>query len=479
MKRWMASFCTAALLVAAMSAAPMTSSALAKGDINNDGRVDTLDVRLIMRGALGADTVTQKMIFVGDMSPDNKLSTADAQVLMRQVLTADTAEVEDADYAHPADTDCWGERSVSLIGDSISYGAWASDPLPENNYVSFVKKAVQKANGGNMNYGFVSTQDDIWAQDATTSTAYQVFEIHKVVSTGNWSSSETPDERLFSYGYTSTKAWDYLTYRLRSDYVGKYDYFCVYYQAMPGGGSFAIADGNNGEVANIHGDKNYVPTANSTSITKRTAFYPLADCPKDANGCPLIHICHGGNTNPVTITGIGYYKNTSPSTVTFNSYALSGESLSDVGNQVLTQAASADTLIMAMGYNDVYWNAAKVNSGVFRQKIDHLIQECNKNQTKVIVTDHVWDNTSKVGRNTAQEQAYQTVKQELRRLAKETGGIYIDQQGIGGTQLLNSLNSAAVQGKPGDGVHPNDAGHKMIAKNIVEAMGLEWTESWT
>jgi len=273
--------------------------------------------------------------------------------------------------------------------------------------------------------------------------------------------------------------WSTLTYTLRNNYPSEYAYVCVYYQAQPGGGNFALADGNGGQVADITGNNQYIPTANATSVTKRSAFFKLADCPKDANGAPQVVICHGSTAGPVTITGLGYYKNTSPGTTTFNAYVRGGSSLTKMNEQVLSQAASSDTLICAMGYNDVYFNYSLVNSGVFAQKIDHLISVCKQNNTKVIVSDHIWDNTSVVGRNTAQEQAYQTAKREYKRLCKETGGIYIDQQGVNGQAMLNALNGQYANGDTCDGVHPNTAGHKLIAKNIVAAMGLEWTETWT
>ncbi len=472
MKRLLAVCLSVVMLVAMMSVMPLTASAFAKGDLNNDSRVDTLDVRLIMRAALGAVSVTAQQMHAGDMNPDSALTTSDAQALMRLLLRSDSSEVRHVEHAYPDSTDEWGERSIALIGDSMSYGAWAQDALPEHSYVSFVKKAVQKANDGNMNYGFVSANPQIWTQN--TAGTFESFEIHKKVSSTNWDSSVKSGDRLFFYGYTSSTPAAQLTYRLRTAYVNSYDYFCVYYQAQPGGGTFCLTDMSGNDIADVTGDNSYIDTASSESVTMRTALYPLDACAKDS-GCPLISIYHDTSGKPVTITGIGYYKNQSADTVTFNSFSLSEQKLGDVSDRVLDQAASADTLIVAMGYNDAYYGAGNVNNGTFAAKIDHLIAVCNENGTNVIVTDHVWSNPDKIAVPAVQA----TVKSELRRLAKETGGIYIDQQALN-PELIDTLNGSAINGnKPGDGIHPNDEGHRIIAQNIIEAMGLEWTESWT
>ena len=502
MKRLLALFCSAVLLVTAMSVMPMTASAVAKGDINNDGRVDTLDVRLIMRGALGADTVTQKMIYVGDMSPDNKLTTADAQVLMRQVLTSDTSEAENVNYAYPTDENWWGEKSIAVLGDSISFGVGTSNDgtnsdvtqltggIPERSYVSYVKKAVQKANNGKMNYGFVSAYPTSWPGVARSE------EIHGWPDRDNdangdpaWSCDNNDDgNRLMSIGMTCTSAWKTITYRLRKDYYNKFSYFCVYYDAVSDGGTFCIADGNGGEVKDVNDRKSYVSTklaSGEERQTKRTAFYPLADCPKDANGIPKIIICHDGTSNPVTITGIGYYRSIDANTVTFNSFTRGGVSLMNLSDTVLRQAASADTLILGLGFNDFNFNHARVNKGEFKAKIDVLIEECNKNGTNVIVNDYAWANPElEPTWIDSTRTAHTTVKNELRRLAKETGGIYIDQQAIYGDDAVSSwINGrneigASSSMTKGDQVHPNHEGHKNMAKAIVEAMGLTWTESW-
>ena len=171
--------------------------------------------------------------------------------------------------------------------------------------------------------------------------------------------------------------------------------------------------------------------------------------------------------------------------MTFNSFTRGGVSLMNLSNTVLSQAAKADTLILGLGYNDFCFNHTRVNNGEFKAKIDHLIKECNANGTNVIVNDYAWNNPV-VSNNWADSQrtANAIVKSELQRLARETGGIYIDQQALCGQAVIDSLNNKQEIGAnsnmtAGDNVHPNNAGHKMMAKNVVAALGLTWTESWT
>lgn len=489
MKRILATLSAVAVTAALLATSPMTASAAGKGDFNKDGNLNTLDVRSMMSAVINNETITQQQVWWGDYDFDGAIDTTDARTLLMKLLD-DAGSVAAPDYAHPTEEDCWGENTVALIGDSISFGAGAADPLPENSYVSYVKKAVQKANGGKMNYGFTSACATAWGN--TNGHDYTATEIHNWPQklSGSWEETDSGD-RLYSYGFKSTTEagkWGVLSYRLREQYADDYNYFCVYYQSEPDSGAFCIAYGTTGNnVPNVEGSTAYTPTASTdgTSKTMRSKFYKLSDCYWE-NGVPYINICHDNSGKPVTITGIGYYKelpkaNNADGYVTFNAYTRGGSSLTKMSDTVLRQAASADTLICAMGYNDVYFNYDLVNSGVFAQKINVLIEACKQNGTQVIISDHIWDNTTAVGRNTNQEKAFQTAKKEYKRLAEETGGIYIDQQGVNGQAMLDCLNGNYEHNKqdPCDGVHPNSAGHKLIAKAIVSAMGLAWTESWS
>ena len=487
------------LLTAAM---PMAVSAGGKGDFDQNNKVDTNDVRRLMSSLAKGETPTMTQMLWTDFDFDSKLSTSDARGLLSSVMTDSLTPV--TNYAKPTGEDWWGENTVSVLGDSISFGVGTSndgtnsDPtkltggIPERSYVSFIKKAVQNANGGKMNYGFTSAYPTAWPGVARSEEIHAWPDRTSNSGSVDWVCDGNDDgNRLTSIGMTSVTPWSEITYRLRKDYYQKYSYFCVYYDAVDNGASFCIANGTGGEVADVNGNKNYVPTQSDVRITKRTAFYKLSDCHKNSAGIPEIIICHDGTTNPVTITGIGYYKtlpkaNNADGYVTFNSFTRGGISLINLSDDVLAQATSADTFIMGLGFNDFNFNHVRVNQGEFKAKIDTLIRLCNENGTQVIVNDYAIENpVLSEGWDTSKRQAHTTVKQELRRFAEETGGVYIDQQAIWGDALVDSVNNkneigASSSMTAGDQIHPNHAGHKMMAQAVVAALGLSdyFTETW-
>ncbi len=481
-----------------MSAMPMTALGFGKGDFDSNARIDTNDVRELMTALAKGKTITLTQQLWTDLDMDSKITTSDARKLLSAVMVDSIAP--DVNYAKPTGSDWWNENSIAVLGDSISFGVGTSNDdtnndtslinggIPERSYVSYVKKAVQNANGGKMNYGFTSAYPTAWPGVARSEELHGWPTYDKT----EWTTDEDDGNRLMSIAMTGTKAWSTITYRLRKDYYQDYKYFCVYYDATSNGGMFCVADGNGGEVADVNGSKSYVNTKSSTRETKRTAFYPLSGCQKDANGIPKIILCHDGTANPVTITGIGYYKelpkaNNADGYVTFNSFTRGGVSLINLSETVLRQAASADTLIMGLGYNDACFNHVRVNNGEFKAQIDRLIQYCNENGTQVIVNDYAWANPVVYNEwINSQLSAHAIVKSELRRFAEETNGVYIDQQAIWGDPIIASLNDrneigATSSMTTGDNVHPNHAGHKMMAKAVVAALGLSdyWTEDWT
>lgn len=382
--------------------------------------------------------------------------------------------MEAINYANPTAANYWGERAITLLGDSISFGVGASDPLPETSYVSYVKKAVQAANGGNLNYGFTSAYAGHW-QPGNFAFELHGWPTHSTFADGttHWVCDNIDKgTRLTSVAMISSTPWSWITYSLREAYAEQCEYFCVYYHVEPNAAHFCIADGNGGEVADVGGSKAYINTASpdGTEYTTRTAFYRLSDCPKDENGLPKITICHDGTTNPVSITGIGYYKDISENGITFNSFTRGGISLVNMSDTVLQQVAKSDTFILALGYNDITLSN-RVIAGEFTAKIDRLIELCKANGTKVIVNDVTWHQDAYAG--SAVEQAQTIVRSDLRRFARETGGIYINQPELLGDAILEDLNTK------GDGIHPSSDGMRLVAQNVVAALGLTWTEEWT
>ncbi len=510
MKTMKTAMILALALTMLLSALPMAASAGGKGDFDRNNRVDTNDVRLLMNSLAKGKDVTLTQQLWTDMDMDSKLSTTDARKLLSAVMMDSITPV--TNYAKPTGEDHWGENSIAVLGDSISFGVGTSNDsktdgsdaslfnltggIPERSYVSYVKKAVQNANGGKMNYGFTSAYTTAWPGVARSEEIHYWPARTSKSGAVDWVCDNNDDgNRLTSVAMTSVTPWSSISYRLRKAYVSRYSYFTVYYQCEPNAGSFTIANGSGGEIPYADGKAaGYIPThsTDGTSTTKRTQFFKLSDCAKDSNGSPIIEIFHDGTSNPVTITGIGYYKalpktDNADGYVTFNSFTRGGISLINLSDDVLDKATSADTFIMGLGFNDFNFNHVRVNNGEFKAKIDTLIRLCNEKGTQVIVNDYAIRNPVLYANwIDSQKSANAIVKSELRRFAEETNGVYIDQEAIWGDALYASVNdkneiSANSSMTEGDKIHPNHAGHKMMAQAVVAALGLSeyFTENWS
>ena len=97
-----------------------------------------------------------------------------------------------------------------------------------------------------------------------------------------------------------------------------------------------------------------------------------------------------------------------------------------------------------------------------------MIKKAKENGTKIIVSDTCWDFTSTDKIYLARYPHVKTVKAQLKRLAEETGGVYVDQQAENGQALLDTI---------ADGAHPNAEGHAMMAATLLKAMGLAEAET--
>ena len=462
MKRFLAILLTLSMLLVAF---PMTAFAAGKGDYNNDGAVNTKDVREMVKAAVVGATPTYKQIWWADYDQNGAIDTVDARKVLRQTMNGNST----IDYTAATRTDCWGEKSIAILGDSISFGSGCEGNIADNSYAGIVKKAVNAANGS-PNYGFMPAYTTNWSPRSDEVCSWPTMTGGPGVP-GNdqgWTETDSGD-RLMYFGLTAYKQWAGLTYKLRSGY--NYQYFCVYYQTGPGYGSFVmsnVVDGLGYDQATVDGTVHY-DCENTVNETKRTGFYRVSDFP---NGMTIA--ITSADNSPVTITGLGFYNDISGNYVTFNKYTRGGAMLTPLSDKVLSQAASASTLIFGLGYNDAFWGRDyNYTKEAFSNRINYLIAECKKNGTNVIVNDYLWNNYNTLSAYTGLSAALKAdidekfvfFSQELKRLAKETNGIYIDQEARWGNELMTYVNA-------NDGVHPLNGGHALMAQAILEAMGL-------
>lgn len=351
-------------------------------------------------------------------------------------------------------TDLFGEHSITILGDSISHGATSID-VPNNSWVGLVKQAVNEASGDN-NYGFTTVEGTLWG-------ATQSYEMHKFPATPDgfrdraasgtgWAEYRTA-ELLGTKGLGSGKEGATLTFTPQQ----RFNYFCVYYQAGPAYGSFDVCDSAGNVLTSVDANAEADGYA-------RTEMLDMTALPDD-----LQIVLKATSDKEIIFTGIGYYDN--PDGVVVSNYANGGLQFAGTGvsangdvtgldNKFIDLAVSSGTMIFALGYNDAHFRS---DYDLFSEKIDYLIQKANENGTKVIVNDLCWDFSSTDKIYLAKYPKVPFVKEELKRLAEETDGVYVDQQAIHGEAILDTIS---------DGAHPNAEGHAMIAQAVIDAMGL-------
>lgn len=351
-------------------------------------------------------------------------------------------------------TDVFGDHSITILGDSISHGA-ASVDIHKNGWPALVKARINELTGDN-NYGFTSVEGTLWGQT-------QSFELHSFPETeqgfknrgtaGDGWSEYRSAELLGTKGLGSSVKDATLTFTAKE----RFNFFCVYYEAGSEYGTFDVLDSAGKVLASVD-------AANGDGYA-RTDMLDMTALPDDNK-----IVLKATSDKEVIFTGIGYYNN--PDGVVVSNYANSGLQLAGIGvaadgnttgldKKFLDMATKSGTLIFALGYNDAYF---ATDMDVFAEKIDYLIEKANENGTKVIVNDCVWDKSG--GDKLAQLRTPRVfkVKEQLKRLADETNGVYVEQQAIHGDAILKTLD---------DGVHPNIEGHALMAKALLEAMGLQ------
>ncbi len=384
----------------------------------------------------GAGTVDSSLTTIEAMNADQNLELDDLDI--RVVALEIGAVVMPAIIANNGSATA---RNITLIGDSISHGAFAINSFM-HSWARIFNRMINAETGGS-SYGFTNWQ-------TLGSGATETLEIHDVsfggpawggVSASSAQAAASPTGaalRAGGVGSTMTLGLPFFQNLAEMHYI-----------QQPGGGTFTIKV-NGGLVA----------TVNTSGVLGRgVSAFNLADA---GSGYVTVTVEQTAS-GIVDIVGPSYFSPTIEPV--FNNWSETGRRLRYMGEAIISSLmAESSTLVMALGHNDQGdADADNAYYGEFVQRITWLIQYAKQYNVKVVVPDFCW---------TAAESS--RARAELRRLAAETGGLYINLPkmifsggiAVSTTHLINTLKMWT------DGSHPNKEGHKWIAETVARAMGL-------
>lgn len=340
-------------------------------------------------------------------------------------------------------------RSITILGDSISHGAFQGN-LYQDGWVNVFKR-MMNAQTGSRGYGYANLLT--LGSGGTLSK-----EIHDVAFSGTWDAySSTLNDGGYipqGLGFKNTAGTDTITITAPTFQR----YIRIWYIQEPSAGTFGYAI-NGGSVTNVD-------TNGSTDLAKSI----LVDMTDNRLGACELEISIISGT--VTICGVGYE---TPMAATNNAgnvvqnFSNSGRRFAYATEEMIDTACKASTLIFALGHNDqTDMQSTPAYRDDFIQRIDWLIEYCQKYNTSLIVADFCW----------SQSLQDNICRQQLRRAAIESRGQYIplpdylyrDQM------LLSEYGTGFYQVDSleywTDTSHPNAAGAKWIAETIAADIGL-------
>lgn len=333
-----------------------------------------------------------------------------------------------------------GAPFMHVLGDSISHGAFADDWY-RNGWVNLFKRMLN-VELGTYSYGVTPL-----LPFTNPVTGASNADIHDVLIGAHWLLYDTiPDVPTGASWITRTTAA-----QMDITVPTFQDVAVIYYAQNPSGGSFEIL---------INGTP--LTTINTSSATRNSFVgYGFALADNGLGSCKIT--IRTTSAAEVEITGIGYYKTASQAVL--QNMSQSGRKLINTSQACVQRLMGESALfVMALGVNDFYDHQNDdVKFAAFTQVIDWLIQYANQYEVPVVVPDFVWY----VGPENR-------TRAQLRRLATQTKGVYIPFPDFfmknsivpNSAYLIETLNLFT------NDLHPNVAGHKLIAETIAKKIGL-------
>jgi len=336
--------------------------------------------------------------------------------------------------------DKWSNKSIALIGDSISWGSNSPDVF-NDSYAGVLRKLIL-ADKGSTNIGFVSLRAEV------TNTGGTYNDFHTVTKSGTWLQlvGDDAETMVSGYAYYSQDAGAYLDVTCPS--ASKF--MRVFYRRNTSGGVFKVSmDGGVNWGADID-------TSGSEDGSAITPFYTMID-----NGIGKSEIRIQVVSGQVSLSGIQYID--SISDFSFNNFSDPGRKGIYVDDSVIDAVTRSTAVVWALGVNDNGSTEAEKN--VFRAKLDRLRTKVAENKTKLYVVDFMWGRTPE-----------NWVREELAKVCNSTdNALYIalpDLLTSSGFPITPTVLSGTYGFLDSDNVHPTSFGHKIIAETMAQAMGL-------
>ncbi len=334
-----------------------------------------------------------------------------------------------------------GSNSTSVLGDSISHGAFAVN-INVNGWVKLLGRSLN-AEYGTSSYGYTPYLN-------IGSGELLSLDIHRVQITGDWEAltQDKAGEYVSGLGYKTNKKNDSLTFTIPSFMVRG----LINYTTLPEGGEVDVYV--NDVLVNTISTKGEVNTFNVVRV----------DFNRNIQETVKVKIINK-ESKPFIFGGISYL-NTYKEHVC-NNFSQSARRLVHVTENVIKEVCSnSANLIMALGFND----SVEINDDykeAVRLRIDWIIYYANNSNVNVVVPDFCWSMDES-----------NWMRQELVRLSEETFGTYVDlpsklkkEDGSPADteHLVKELNMWV------DGAHPNIIGNEWIFEEVSTAMKLSIT----
>ncbi|MBO7217295.1 MAG: SGNH/GDSL hydrolase family protein [Clostridia bacterium] len=329
----------------------------------------------------------------------------------------------------------YGEKSIHIIGDSISEGAQAK-AIYNNGYPALLKNSLNKWYG-TQNWGYVIpfNTNDNGDRELHTFSA----------ETGGWMrETHSPNTPGFVRYTSADKAGSTAlieTDRRKDSYDRHINGFYIYYSSGSTMGGFDIT---------VNGQKVHsVAAGEELSNWARTEYIAIPSDVKDKLEIRIIKT----DDKAVSINGIAYAEQDDGLFV--HNFACSGMTLCEVENDLLREMCKANYVFLALGYNDV----GKGDVETYTRKLEVVTKACEETGATLVCFDFMWP----MGENSSWGQ---NIKSALFSAAQAAKGYYIDFTYFAKIDRDYTL---------ADSAHPTPKGYKLVARKLCYFLGIPFT----